>query len=56
MEPRVGRTDADRNCVSNIHDRGSSVGDAARRIVDLVVRARVFGITGVGLDDDPAVR
>jgi len=50
--PRAGRTDAERNCISNIHARGTGVEDAARRIVDLVVRARIAGVTGVALTDD----
>jgi ethanolamine ammonia-lyase small subunit len=40
--------------VSNIHDQGLSIHDAARRIVGLAVRASMLGLTGVGLtDDDP---
>jgi ethanolamine ammonia-lyase small subunit len=55
-EPAPGRTDAQRNCVSNIHDRGLSIDDAARRIVGLAVRASMIGLTGVGLnDDDPTI-
>jgi hypothetical protein len=56
FEPAQGRTDAQRNCVSNIHGRGLTIDDAARRIVGLAVRASLLGITGVGLhDDDPTV-
>jgi ethanolamine ammonia-lyase small subunit len=51
-EPGPGRTDAQRNCVSNIHDQGLSIDDAARRIVSLAVRASMLGLTGVGLNDD----
>ncbi len=50
--PRPGRTDAERNCISNIHALGTGVDDAARRIADLLVRARVAGATGVALTDD----
>lgn len=54
FEPVPGRTDAQRNCVSNIHDHGLSIDEAARRIVGLAVRASLLGLTGVGLhDDDP---
>lgn len=54
FDPRAGRTDAERNCVSNIHDRGMSLDDAARRIVGLAVRARAAGMSGVAIsDDDP---
>ena len=52
FEPAPGRTDAQRNCVSNIHDRGLSIDDAARRIVSLAVRASMLGLTGVGVNDD----
>jgi ethanolamine ammonia-lyase small subunit len=30
--PRVGLTDAERNCISNIHARGLSYAEAARRL------------------------
>ncbi len=52
LGPHVGRTDAERNCISNIHVRGLAVDEAARRIVSLVVRARIAGVTGVALDDE----
>jgi ethanolamine ammonia-lyase small subunit len=54
FDPFRGRTDAQRNCVSNIHERGLSIADAARRIVSLAVRARIVGLTGVGLNDEDA--
>src|SRR5205085_11638313 len=38
--PRVGRTDAERNCVSNIRAEGLVVKLAARRIVALMRAAR----------------
>jgi ethanolamine ammonia-lyase small subunit len=52
FEPAPGCTDAQRNCVSNIHDQGLSIDDAARRIVGLAVRASMLGLTGVGLNDE----
>ena len=57
LGPRAGRTDADRNCISNIHERGLAVDEGARRIVSLAVRARAAGATGVALtgDDPPAI-
>jgi ethanolamine ammonia-lyase small subunit len=49
--PRVGRTDAERNCVSNIHADGLSIDDAATRIAELLERIRAIGASGVtGLD------
>jgi ethanolamine ammonia-lyase small subunit len=56
FEPIPGRTDAQRNCVSNIHDRGLSIDDAAHRIVGLARRASVLGLTGVGLNDEEPIR
>ncbi len=47
--PRVGRTDAERNCVSNIRGGGLGVEEAAERLVFLLRGARALGLTGVGL-------
>lgn len=52
--PSPGRTDAQRNCVSNVHERGLSVAEAAATIVGLLRRARTQAISGVELGDDPA--
>ncbi|MET0911239.1 MAG: ethanolamine ammonia-lyase subunit EutC [Ilumatobacteraceae bacterium] len=54
FRPTPGRSDADRNCISNIHDHGLPVDAAARQIATLAHRARLAGLTGVALkDDDP---
>jgi ethanolamine ammonia-lyase small subunit len=45
--PRIGRTDAERNCVSNIRPEGLSVEIAARRIAALMRAARERQLTGV---------
>lgn len=50
--PRVGRTDAERNCVSNIRPQGLSYEAAARRIDWLAAAALARGLTGVGLKDE----
>lgn len=50
--PRVGCLDAQRNCVSNIRPEGLPVGEAARRIVWLILAARALGATGVALKDE----
>ena len=51
--PRVGRTDAERNCVSNIRPAGLGYADAAFRIAWLVARgAARSALTGVALKDD----
>jgi ethanolamine ammonia-lyase small subunit len=52
MDPRVGRTDADRNCVSNIRPEGMVLPEAARRIGWLIDQALLRGISGVTLKDD----
>ena len=50
--PALGRTDADRNCVSNIRPEGMALPEAARRISWLIDQAMVRGISGVTLKDD----
>lgn len=50
--PRVGSTDAERNCISNIRPEGLGYQEAARTLVRLMIRARRFRLTGVGLKDD----
>ncbi|MGA7524972.1 MAG: ethanolamine ammonia-lyase subunit EutC [Acidobacteriaceae bacterium] len=50
--PQVGRTDAERNCISNIRPEGLSYAKAARRVLYLLGEARRMGFTGVGLKDD----
>ena len=47
--PRVGRTDAERNCVSNIRPEGLKPELAARRIAMLMNAARGQSISGVHL-------
>jgi len=52
--PRVGRTDAERNCVSNIRPAGLGYEAAAQRIDWLAAAALARGLTGVGLKDESA--
>lgn len=52
--PRVGRTDAERNCVSNIRPQGLGYEAAARRIDWLAAAALARGLTGVALKDESA--
>ncbi|WP_018601761.1 ethanolamine ammonia-lyase subunit EutC [Mycobacterium sp. 155] len=50
--PRPGRTDADRNCISNIHPPdGLGYSEAARVAAGLVAGARELGRSGVDLKD-----
>ena len=50
--PRIGLTDAGRNCVSNIHGAGLSYDDAAFKIAWLVGEALVRQFTGIALKDE----
>jgi ethanolamine ammonia-lyase small subunit len=49
--PRVGRTDAERNCVSNIRPEGLGVAAAAHKLAWLIVAAQRLGASGVRLKD-----
>jgi ethanolamine ammonia-lyase small subunit len=51
-DPRPGRTDADRNCISNIRAEGLSIGDAAAKLIWLVREMRRLGLSGVALKDE----
>lgn len=53
--PRPGLTDAERNCVSNIHDAGLTYAEAAFKIAWLVRQGLARGITGVALKDESGV-
>lgn len=50
--PMPGRTDADRNCISNIHPpEGLGYAEAAKVAAGLVSGARALGRSGVELKD-----
>ena len=49
--PRVGRMDAERNCLSNIRDGGLRVEEAAERLMGLMRGARAMGLSGVALKE-----
>ena len=52
--PRVGLSDAQRNCISNIRQAGLSIDAAAAKLHYLLARARALQVTGIGLKDDSA--
>lgn len=52
LNPKVGRRDSDRNCISNIHDTGLSPGQAAAKLIWLAKQARRLGATGIALKDE----
>jgi ethanolamine ammonia-lyase small subunit len=52
--PRAGRTDAERNCVSNIRAEGLDYAAAAAKIAWYVSEGRRLGLTGVALRESDA--
>jgi ethanolamine ammonia-lyase small subunit len=51
-QPAPGRTDAERNCLSNIRPAGMACAEAAQRLVYLCTQARLRRCTGVMLKDE----
>ncbi|APH55208.1 Ethanolamine ammonia-lyase light chain [Granulibacter bethesdensis] len=52
-DPKRGRRDSERNCISNIHGGGLSYTTAADKLTWLMSEARSRKLTGVALKDDP---
>jgi ethanolamine ammonia-lyase small subunit len=50
--PRPGRTDAERNCISNVRPEGLGIAEAAGRAAWLLRAARARALSGVGLKDE----
>ena len=53
--PKVGRTDAERNCLSNIRPRGLGYADAARQLLCLIRASLAASISGVALRFDEGI-
>ena len=51
-QPRPGRTDAERNCISNVRPEGLPPAAAAAKLAWLIGQMRVLGLTGIGLKDE----
>jgi ethanolamine ammonia-lyase small subunit len=51
-DPGPTRTDADRNCISNIRPEGIGYREAADKLVYLLRQMRARGGSGVGLKDE----
>lgn len=47
--PRPGRTDAERNCISNIRPQGLTISAAGEALLRLMMLARARQLSGVGL-------
>ena len=50
--PHVGRTDAERNCISNVRPMGLGYEQAARKLAQLLREARRLAVSGVALKDE----
>jgi ethanolamine ammonia-lyase small subunit len=51
LDPHIGRSDAERNCISNVHKAGLSYAAAADQFVWLLRESFRLGVSGVGLTD-----
>jgi len=51
-EPRSGRTDAERNCISNIRSEGLSYAQAAVQLMFYLSEARRRNVTGIALKEE----
>ena len=45
-------TDADRNCISNIHGNGLGYGQALKKLLFLINASEKLGLSGVNLKDE----
>jgi ethanolamine ammonia-lyase small subunit len=52
--PRIGRVDAERNCISNVHQAGLGYEAAAHKLAYLLINAKARQLSGVQLKDESA--
>jgi ethanolamine ammonia-lyase small subunit len=52
FDPRIGRLDSQRNCISNVHGGGLPYEAAASTLAWLMSRARTLRLTGIALKED----
>jgi len=52
--PKVGRTDVERNCISNIRLEGLNYAEGAQKLAWLIRQAKVLGKSGVELKEESA--
>jgi ethanolamine ammonia-lyase small subunit len=55
-QPRAGRTDAERNCISNIRAEGLSYAAATHKLLFLMNESRRLKLSGVRLKEDAAAK
>jgi ethanolamine ammonia-lyase small subunit len=53
-QPRRGRSDAERNCISNVRPEGLPPAAAADKLLWLIAAMRRLRLTGIGLKDEQA--
>lgn len=53
--PRIGRSDAERNCISNVRPQGLGYAEAADQLLALIHASRRAGLSGVRLRPDGAL-
>lgn len=52
LDPKPGRLESERNCISNIHADGLSAAEAGAKLAWLAREGRKRGVTGIGLKDE----
>jgi ethanolamine ammonia-lyase small subunit len=55
-QPRIGRLDSERNCISNIRPEGLSIAAGADKLIWLIWEMRRLRLTGIALKDEQPTR